>query len=121
MKRVLSKYADKLFFKKWIIGICRGDINEIIRSKTFDPEIDWLVPKSLEKFYADPFFVNSENGNIDIVLEEFPFDDDYGKISLLKLDKNLNQLSYKILLDTKGHLSYPFIFKENNKIFVFPE
>jgi hypothetical protein len=26
-----------------------------------------------------------------------------------------------MLLDTKSHLSYPFIFKEDNKIYVFPE
>ena len=121
MKNILSKYTDKLFFKKWIIGICKGDINDIIKSKTFDPDIKWLVVKSPEKFYADPFFVNSEDGNLDILLEEFPFDEDYGKISLLKLDKNLKRLDYKILLDTKSHLSYPFIFKEKNKIYVFPE
>lgn len=121
MKSILSKYVDKFYFKKWIIGICRGDINDIIRNKIFDPQIQWLLKKSPDKFYADPFLVNLENGNLNILLEEFPFDEDYGKISLLKLDKNLKQVYYKVLLDTKSHLSYPFVFKENNKTYIFPE
>jgi len=121
MNRILSKYSDKLFFKKWIIGICLDNINNIIRSKTFDPKINWLLTKSFDKFYADPFFVTSDDGNFNILFEEFPFDDDYGKISLLKLDKNLKQVNHKVLLDTKSHLSYPFVFIENNKTFVFPE
>ena len=121
MNRILSKYIDKLFFKKWIIGICLDNINDIIRSKTFDPKINWLLTKSFDKFYADPFFVTSDDGNFNILFEEFPFDDDYGKISLLKLDKNLKQVNHKVLLDTKSHLSYPFVFIENNKTFVFPE
>ena len=31
------------------------------------------------------------------------------------------RLNRKIVLDTKLHLSYPFIFKENDKIYIFPE
>jgi hypothetical protein len=121
MNRIISKYSDKLFFKKWIIGICLDNIYDIIRSKIFDPKINWLLTKSFDKFYADPFFVTSADGNFNILFEEFPFDDDYGKISLLKLDKNLKQINHKVLLDTKSHLSYPFVFQENNKTYIFPE
>jgi hypothetical protein len=36
-------------------------------------------------------------------------------------DENLDAISQKIVLDTTDHLSYPFVYKENGKIFVFPE
>jgi hypothetical protein len=121
MNRKFSKYIDKLFFKKWIIGIFRGNIEEIIRSKTFDPDVNWLFVESYDKYYADPFLLVSNDENFKILLEEFSFDDDYGKISLVTLDKSFIQVNHKILLDTKSHLSYPFIFAENDKIFVFPE
>jgi hypothetical protein len=121
MNRILSKYIDKLFFKKWIIGIFQGNIEDIIRSKTFDPDINWLLIKSFDKFYADPFLLRSKDGNSKILFEEYAFDDDYAKISLMTLDKSLRQANHKILLDTKSHLSYPFVFTENNKTYVFPE
>jgi 6-pyruvoyl-tetrahydropterin synthase len=121
LKWILSKYIDKLFFKQWIIGICRGDIKSIIRSKIFDLDIDWLSIDSFDKFYADPFFVGSKDGNLKILLEEFKYMEDYGKISLLTLDKNYSETNHKILLDTKSHLSYPFVYTENNKTYIFPE
>jgi len=121
MNRIFSKYIDKLFYKKWIIGIFRGNIEDIIRSKTFNPEINWLFIESNDKYYADPFLLDQKDENFKILLEDFSLDDDYGKISLMTLDKNFNQASHKTLLDTKSHLSYPFFFKDNNKTFVFPE
>lgn len=121
MNRILSKYVDKLFFNKWVIGICRADIKNIIRNKFFDPDIEWLVNKSFDKFYADPFIIAAENGNFKVLCEDFTYDDDYGKLSLLTFDKSLRQVNYKMLLDTKSHLSFPFTFTEAKRTYVFPE
>lgn len=117
----LSKYTDKLFFKQWIIGIFSGNIKDVIRSKTFDPEIHWQHVKSLKKFYADPFLILSEDEHYKILLEEFTYKDLYGKLSLMTLDKNFKQVDYKVVIDLKSHLSYPFIFIDGNKTYVFPE
>ncbi len=120
MNKVLSKYLDKLFFKKWIIGIQHIDIKEIIRTKSFKPDINWFHPKSFNKFYADPFLTNI-NGKINILLEEFSSEVNSGKLSLMTSDSAFKQIKYKVLLDTKSHLSYPFIYTENNITYVFPE
>lgn len=120
MKEVLSNLYDKLFFKKWIIGIQHIDIKEIIRTKSFNPDIHWFQSKTFGKFLADPFLINY-NGDISILLEEFSFRLDSGKISLLVLDSTIKQIRYKVLLDTKSHLSYPFMYTENDITFVFPE
>lgn len=121
MNGIISKFIDKLYFKQWSIGLCRGDIKEIIRSKSFDQNIYWLPLKSFDHFQADPFLIRSKNGNINILHEDFPFDDYYGRISLMTLDNNFKLMNHKILLDTKSHLSYPLIYTENNRTFVFPE
>lgn len=121
MSRILSKYIEKLFFKKWIIGIFRTDIKDIIKSKMFDPDINWLPIRSIDKYYADPFLLFSKDENLKILLEDFSFDENYGKISLMTLDRSFKQVNCKILLDTKNHISYPFIFTENNKTYIFPE
>lgn len=121
MNSVISKYIEKLFFKRWIIGIFRADIKDIIISKTFDPDIKWLPIKSIDTFYADPFLLFSKDEKLKILLEEFSFEKGYGKISLITLDKSFKQVNHKILLDTKNHISYPFIFTENSKTYIFPE
>jgi hypothetical protein len=121
MSNIFSKYIEKFYFKKWIIGIFRGDINKIIRSKVFDPDIKWLSTRSYNTFFADPFILGLKDDNLEILLEEFNFKTDHGKISLLKLDKSFKQVNRKVLLDTGSHLSYPFIFKDSNKTYIFPE
>ena len=40
---------------------------------------------------------------------------------MLTLDNTFKQIEYKVLLDTKSHLSYPFVYKENKITYVFPE
>ena len=121
MKNVYSKYIDKLFYKNWTIGICRADIKDIIRKKSFDPDITWLFANSYDKYYADPFIMKPVNGKIKILHEEFPYDTDYGVLSLVTLDKNFKPVDYKTLLDTKSHISYPFYYTENDKTYIFPE
>lgn len=121
MNKILSKLIDKFFFRKWIIGVFRGDIKDVIRSKTFNPNINWLPVEPYDSYYADPFIIRSEGEQLEILVEDFSFDEDYGKLALMALDKNFKQIKHKILLDTKSHISYPFFFKEDNKIYIFPE
>lgn len=87
----------------------------------FDPDINWLPIRSIDTYYADPFLLFSKDENLKILLEDFSFDENYGKISLMTLDRSFKQVNCKILLDTKNHISYPFIFTENNKTYIFPE
>lgn len=121
MKKTFIKYKEKLYLKHWVIGLCRGDIRDIIGSKTFCQDIKWLQFNSIDHFLADPFLSWSNDGHLNIFLEDFSLDDFYGKISLLTVDNNFRKISQKMLLDTGSHLSYPFIYKENDKIYVFPE
>ncbi len=121
MKQVYSKYIDKLFYKNWTIGICRANIKDIIRNKSFDPDITWLFDNSYDKYYADPFIMNSANGEFKILHEEFPYETDYGVLSLSDIDKDFKPIDYKTLLDTKSHISYPFYYTENDKTYIFPE
>ena len=121
MNGFFSKITKRLYLKHWIIGLCHCNIEDVIRSKTFNQDIKWLKINSIDHYNADPFLLKTEDGSLNLFFEDFTLDDFYGKISVLKFDNAFNELNQKILLDTKSHLSYPFIFKENNKIYVFPE
>jgi len=118
---ILNKYFQKLYFKHWIIGICRSDIKEIIRNKKFSQNIKWLSINSTDHYNADPFILRANDGNLNILFEDLKLDDQYGKIFLLTIDNKFKIINKKLLIDTESHLSYPFIFKENGRIFIFPE
>jgi len=117
----LFKIKFKFYYKQWTLGFFYGDIREIIRSGVFDPDINWLRPASEDQVSADPFPLKKDNGTWDILFEDLSVNAGYGNISVLTLDKDLRQTGRKTLLDIKSHLSFPFIFSENKKIYIFPE
>jgi len=121
MNEIIYKWFNKLFVKQWVIGIAHVDIKDIIRTKSFDPPINWLPLESINHFQADPFPMRTKDGNLNIFYENFIFDDFYGTISIMTLDHNLKPIKQKFLLDTKSHLSYPFFIRDDNKIYMFPE
>jgi hypothetical protein len=121
MTGFFRKYFNKLYYQKWIIGISKENLTDIIRNRKFDPDIHWLFRKSYNKIYGDPFFIRSKDGKIEIVMEVLQFEGDYGRLALLTLDEEFRIDKLKILLDTKSHLSYPFVFKEDGRYFIFPE
>lgn len=121
MKLNSRKYLDKLYFKHWKIGVCRGDIKEVIRTKQLPLQIKWLRINSTDHHNADPFIIRTNEGSHAIFYEDLKLDDQYGKIYLIKIDGDNNISERKLLLDTGSHLSYPFIYKENGKMYVFPE
>lgn len=120
MYKALTKLYEKVVLKQWRIGIFRGSIQDIIINKEFNYPINWLKLNSPLKFIADPFLI-SEQGGIKILCEEFKLKENYGKIALLTLNSNFKKINKKNILDTKSHLSYPFVFKENGRYYVFPE
>ena len=121
MKGFLEKYLSKFFIQQWTIGIAKADMREIVRAKNFNPDIKWLAVGEKHKFYADPFLLKRDDGGYSILLEDYSFNDEYGKLSVIDYTENASLNTSKVILDTKSHLSYPFIFRENGKYYVFPE
>jgi len=116
-----SKYFSKLFVQQWIIGVARYRLEDMIRTKTFDPAISWFKEKDADKFFADPFLYQAADGRLSVLLEAYSHNEGYGKIVRVALDKDLQPAGYEPLLDTGSHLSYPFTYTENGTTYVFPE
>ncbi len=72
-----------------------------------------------DRFLADPFVIES-NGKNFIFLEDFYFSKNKGVISCYEIENN-NQKFLGPVLEENFHLSFPFIFKFENKIFMCPE
>jgi len=121
LNKILFHFNHRFYLKQWIIGFAEGDIRDIIRSKKFEFDIKWISQKEYDCFHADPFFLGKEDGEISLLIEEYRNDDHYGKIALFVTDTLFKSVKSKIVLDTKSHLSYPFVFRENGKVYVIPE
>jgi len=71
-------------------------------------------------FWADPFLF-SENGKSYLFFEEYLNGLQRGNIALLELDRIGTFEKTTTLLDLGVHLSYPFVFKYEEKYFMIPE
>ncbi len=129
MGNIFSKAIRKLSFhynyrcivNQWVIGISRGNLADIIRNKQFNPDITWIDLNDPGHQQADPFILNVDNGSVDLLIEDYRADDNYAKIASMHFNPALQATDHKIVLDTGSHLSYPHIFRENNRVFVLPE
>lgn len=121
MHPALSKYLSKLFIQQWVIGVGKCSPGDILESRVFDPEISWLDVGTADRFIADPFLVKAADGQYRILFEDYTFSTGYGHIAELEVTDRLSLKKSKKILDTGSHLSYPFIFRENGRIYIFPE
>ncbi|MBC7949822.1 MAG: hypothetical protein H7Y42_18200 [Chitinophagaceae bacterium] len=118
---LIKKYSDKLYLKQWGLGFLRGSIADIIRNKTTDLSFDWMTLEDQGISHADPFIFRTDDGRLNILFESVSTYHLDGKISLMVCNDRLDPVLQKVILDTNDHLSYPFVYKENGRIYVFPE
>ncbi|HEY6503106.1 MAG TPA: hypothetical protein VIZ28_03945, partial [Chitinophagaceae bacterium] len=117
----LKKYSDWLFLKQWGIGFMKGDIQEIIRKRKNGFSFQWLQVSDKNTSYADPFIFKSNDGHVNVLYESVTSFELDGTISLMVCDESFRAITEKTILNNRKHLSYPFVFRENGKTYVFPE
>ena len=69
-------------------------------------------------FYADPFLFNYNNENY-VFFEDWDYNK--GNIVCAKINNNNELENLQTCLDLDIHLSFPFVFKYNNNIYMIPE
>ena len=78
-----------------------------------------IIKNPKNRFLADPFVINHNNKTV-LFVEDFHYQLNKGLISAYEIDKN----SYKeigVAIEEKFHLSYPFLIKDENNLFIIPE
>jgi hypothetical protein len=110
-----KKYETDL----WIVGIVKQSILEFIK-KPDKQKIIWLYPENSYQFIADPFGI-WKNNKLYLFVEFLDYRYKKGRIDCIVFDKNLKKISSQNVLKNKSHLSYPFIIKDEDKIYMIPE
>jgi len=117
----IKKYTDKLYLKQWGLGYLHASLADIIREKKSRLSFHWLPLENTKISWADPFIFKGPDKKVNILFESVSTVRLDGNISLLVCDQNMQIESERRVLDNGLHLSYPFIFEENGKMFLIPE
>ncbi len=119
--KVLEKIYDKMCMKQWNVGLARFRPDQLLQQKNINADYTWLTIDTKNRFFADPFIFKGYDGHLQVLYEDFSNSDSYGKISLTALNGRFEPVMTKELLDTKSHLSYPYVFQEAGKTYIIPE
>ncbi len=104
------------YFEDWSIGFANCKIEDFQKNKS---PVIWFKNSSRTSFNADPFGFKIDNKEY-IIFEEYSQILKRGRIAIAEIF-NEKLINKKIILDNKKHLSYPFVFIENDDIFVICE
>lgn len=70
---------------------------------------------------ADPFIFSDQLGRKFVFCEFWEKTSDKGKIAVATIDSNLCLQSFQLALDEPFHLSFPFIFEADSRIYMIPQ
>jgi len=80
-----------------------------------------IIAPPASDFWADPFLVTIKN-RLWLVFEALPFSTGKGNISAMELTPDGKPKSPpQVVLDEPWHLSYPFLYTENNQTYMIPD
>lgn len=111
-----AKIQRSFFFDQWILLY---KFNENQLPATDFSKFSRLMPPK-DRFWADPF-VYQNDGKYFIFIEEFLYSEGKGKISVIEMDAEGNIDQPEVVLEKDYHLSYPFLFEDDGKLYMLPE
>lgn len=100
-------------YECWTLFLGKGNIFESTLYKVKQ------IPLPKNEFWADPFIFEYKEQYY-IFFEKYSYKERKGKISCGRLH-NHELINIQDIFDFEYHLSYPFIFEEDNEIFLIPE
>ena len=98
----------------WHVGIVRRPIHAFIGVESV-PQIEWLPRPAPGRFLADPFAVEKD-GEIHVFCEEYL--GRKGRISHFAIG---DPSVIEPIIQLPTHMSYPFVFEHDNKLYCVPE
>jgi hypothetical protein len=121
--RIIFYWNDLFRAERWNVGIINRSIQEVAFT---DVEIGsenvlWMKERSSRNYFADPAGFIEEN-KVHILMEDYSYSENKAHISEAVFDPLTNSFSVPLKsIESKEHLSYPFIFVHGQHIYCLPE
>ena len=104
----------------WNLGFIEEGLADTLKNK--NPKIHWVKKRINDRWFADPFILDVTESEIIILAEEYCYDIRRGRIARVVIDyKTFEEKGFEIILDLPTHLSFPFIIRQNGKVYLIPE
>lgn len=104
----------------WNIGFIEEGLEDTLANK--NPIIHWVKKRIKDRWFADPFILDVTENEIIILAEEYSYNIKRGRIARVVIDrKTYEEKGFEIILDLPTHLSFPFIIRQNDKVYLLPE
>lgn len=117
---ILHHFVSYLTDSRWNIGFVEEDIHDVLHAKRLN--IRWMKHGYKDRWFADPQLLEVNEREIIVLVEEFCYQNDRGRIAKLTVGRNDYALrEMKVILDLDTHLSFPFIYRKGKDIFLMPE
>lgn len=117
LSKLFKTVTQSVFnMEQWVLMHTAHNGNEIPADIKNYAEI--TPPK--DRFWADPCAITHNNRNY-IFIEELIFKKKKAHISVMEVDATGKATTPQLVLQKPYHLSYPFIFKDGDEIFMMPE
>ena len=112
---------SRLCSSRWDIAFLEENLQDVVSGKHLH-FIELQNPFKDSTWFADPFILDVTDTEIFVLVEEMNKSIQKGRIAKLTIDKKEWKITkVDILLEETWHLSFPFILRKDNKIFVAPE
>lgn len=132
--KTLRDLYDHLMRYRYEIGFVEGGLdnvmecvlqstcNDVQAKRVNELNIKWLKHDFKDRWFADPFILDVSGSEIVVLAEEFCYALGKGRIARLIIDGKTYQLkNIEIILEIDTHLSFPAIWRENGRTFIYPE
>ena len=116
----IVKFYLRLVDDRWSLGFIEDPLKEIVSGGAYKIHQVKGIPR--DRWYADPFILDVNNEKIELLVEEWRYRNHRGRIARLVIDRHTYKLQEEhIVLDLDTHLSFPFIQRKGDEIYVSPE
>ena len=85
-------------------------------------KLHYVINPYKKKWFADPFILRESDDKLELLVEEYDSDIKKGRIARIVINKQTDKIvACSIVLELPSHLSFPAIYRFDDKIFVHPE
>ncbi len=116
VKGLKEVWSRKFYFDQWILLVQHHKTK--VLPKSFEDYQRLLPPK--DRFWADPFVIQ-EMGKTYIFIEELLYKEGIGKIAVIELNDDGTYKQPYSIIEKDYHLSYPYLFRDDNTLYLLPE
>ncbi|MBU1011133.1 MAG: hypothetical protein KKD74_13440 [Bacteroidetes bacterium] len=118
-RRVFFHLNDLFRHEDWNIGVIFHSREAVIDNPDESTQcIKWLRKSSHSSYLADPFIYKDERQNL-LFFEHYDYRKGKGEIQVA--DENIGFEHYRPSLETKAHLSFPYLIPFEGQLYCIPE